>query len=233
MSNPTGGFPSDQPVEEDWTLFDAVADHWSPYLGEVKNVFHVEQSKVVHIDLLLFEPDEEVEFWTLVSAGMAQKPMNVPAQVSDPENYQYAELFMHLPKDWPIDTDGDLSIQDERFWPVFQMLNFAGLPHLTNSWVWGGHTMTDNPPKPLAPNTQFCAAALFPAYTVPEEAEVLQLHDGREIVFLQVAFLYPEELDFTRKHGQAALMEQFERAKLSPEDVFMLNPKRRNAITGR
>lgn len=99
----------------DWALIEAVESHFEPLLGEIELVFHEEESSVVHVDMHLFEATERMP-QVLVTTGMASKPMNVPPQVQNANDYRYAELLLFLPPRWPRGTD---AMDDPRAsWPI-------------------------------------------------------------------------------------------------------------------
>ncbi len=213
-------------VAEDWMLIHAVEDHLRPYFGEIERVFDPESPKVVHIDLHLFEATPEDEFRTFVTTGLAQRPMNVPSDVENPEEYRYAELLLHLPIDWPLEwgVTGDPS----RFWPVEALSALADIPHSRESWIWGGHTMRNKDLEPYDTDTELCAAIVCPSFMMPDEAEVVKVEDGRNVVLLTVAFLYREEFDYCAANGSEAFFDRVEASGLSPFEFFVLDKRRPN-----
>lgn len=212
---------------EDWTLIEAVEDHLRPYFGEVERVFDPKASGAVHIDLHLFETAPEDEFRTLVTTGLAQRPMNVPSEVENPDEYRYAELLLHLPLDWSLES----GIVDDpsRFWPIQALSGLANIPHSRESWIWGGHTMRNKELEPYDADTELCAAIVCPSYLMPDEAEVIKVSDGRNVVLLTVGFLYREEFDFCVENGSEAFFDRLEASGLSPFEFFVLDKKRPNA----
>lgn len=213
--------------EADFELIAAVEAHFEPIFGAVERVFHEEGSRFVHIDIHRFEPlDDGVQAY--VTTGMASRPMNVPAAVPDPGPYRYAELLLFLPPEWP--RDWETLGQPPHFWPLRELTNVARLPHANETWVWGGHTVGNDPCLPFAEDTGLCATLVSPSYLLPEEFETLSLDDGRNVVFLTLAFLYPEEREHARSHGSDSLMRHVRAAGLSPSDFFILNTRRPSVI---
>lgn len=220
--------PGDSLAEtsEDWRLIEAVEEHLRPYFGEVERVFDQSSPGPVHIDLHLFEASPEDELRTFVTTGLAQKPMNVPSEVEDPDEYRYAELLLHLPMDWPLEWG---IVEDEsRFWPIHAMSGLANIPHSRESWIWGGHTMKNGDLEPYSPDTQLCAAIVCPSFLLPDDAEIVKVGDGRSVVLLTVAFIYREEFEFCVENGSEAFFDRIEESGLTPFEFFVLDKKRRN-----
>jgi hypothetical protein len=216
--------------EGDPGLIEAVQGHASKFLGSSRLVYHEAESRFAHIDLHRFGPDEEYGFHTFVTSGMAIRPMNVPREVENPEAYRYAELVLHLPENWPLDW---VTLQKvENWWPLEVLTSLARLPHEREGWVWGGHTLRNGePPEPYSPDTELSAALVLPSYLMPDEFEVLEMEDGREIVFLTVAFLHPDELEYSVRHGSDALLDRVEESGTSLFEFLVLDRSRRSACS--
>lgn len=225
-----GSGPEDFPLPfGDPALIDAVVDHCEQFFGKCAFVWHEVVSEFVHIDLHVFGPDPVTGIQTIVTSGMAEKPMNVPPGVVDGERYRYAELVLQVPATWPVNQQ---TFDDpEQSWPLMQLKAFARLPHMNETWVWGGHTMASNPPEPFCRSSNLCASAIWPSFLLPHEFECLELSDGRDITFLTLGFLYAEELEFSRKHCQEALLERIERKEIPLERFLILDVDRPNVCS--
>ena len=212
----------------DLVLIEAVSQHFEEVLGPIDIVFHEAKSRFVHIDVHRIVVEEGEDICTLFTTGMAEKPMNVPAEVQDPDEYRYAELVLHLPAEWPRDWD-DLK-SPSVWWPIGTMVHLARLAHERESWVWGGHTLAngEDDPSPYAPDVGFCAALVCPSYLLPDDAEIVNVPDGRNVVLLTVAFLYLQEYEFCIEHGAEAFLDRVENFGLSPADFFVLDKSRPN-----
>lgn len=220
------GKPLDPP-SGDPVLIEEVPRHFEEIFGEVAVVYHEKASEFIHLDVFQFDPEPGVKSaYTLVTGGLAAKPMNTPSEIQNRENYLYAELVLHLPEDWPMQWD-ELQ-RPENFWPIAALKSFARLPHERESWIWGGHTLRNGELEPYAADTELCAALLCPSFQLPPKFETLGLSDGREIVFLSLAFLYREEWEFTSKHQSEALFERAKKFGLRPMHFFVLDKSRPN-----
>lgn len=214
-------------TEGDPVLMEAVVRHFEELCGSVEMVYHEQTSTFVHIDIHHFPADSDEDFHTFVTTGMAEKPMNVPSEVPTPENYRYAELVLHLPASWPTEWE-ELS-KPENWWPLQTLQNLARLPHRREGWLWGGHTLRHGDDlEPYADDTQFCAALVCPSFLLPDEFETLTLADGRNIVFLTIAFIYREEFEYCVEHQSDAFFEKIRESGMSPFDFFVLNKNRPN-----
>lgn len=224
-----GNEPEDSlpdPAEGDRALIEAVSQHFERVLGPIETVYHEHQSRFVHIDVHRLAALDGV--CTFFTTGLAERAMNVPANVPDPEQYRYAELVLHLPGDWPVDWD-ELQ-QKENWWPIQTLIALARLPHERESWLWGGHTLLngDTDPIPYAADVGFCAALVCPSYLMPEDSEVVSIGDGRDVVLFTVAFLYPEEYRYCIQHHSEAFLDKVQESGLSPADFFVLDKERPN-----
>jgi hypothetical protein len=211
----------------DIALIEAISDHFEPLFGEVGIVYHEIQSEYIHLDVYRFDPVDEGDGYTFVTCGLAERPMNAPLEIRDRENYLYAELILHLPADWPMEWEEFK--KPENIWPVTTLKSFARLPHERESWIWGGHTLANGDgPEPYTAETELCAALLCPSFQLPEEFETLAMPDGRNIVFLTLAFLYREEWEFTKEHYSDAFFERIRSAGMGPREFYELDKNRRN-----
>jgi hypothetical protein len=212
----------------DLVLIEGVTRHFEEILGPIDIVFHEAKSRFVHVDVHRIAVEEGEDVCTLFTTGMAEKPMNVPSDVQEPDEYRYAELVLHLPADWPREWE-DLKTA-ETWWPVGTLIQLARLPHERESWVWGGHTLLngDGSILPYAGDVGFCAALVCPSYLLPDDAELVNLSDGRQVVLLTLAFIYLEEYEFCVEHGAEAFLDRVENFGLAPVDFFVLDKARPN-----
>lgn len=207
------------PLGDD-VLIEAISDHIDQFFGVEAMVFHEIVSEAVHIDVHVVPPGPERPYLTLVTSGMGERAMDVPASL--PEAPRHVELVMLLPPDWRMETE---NLKDARwFWPLQHIKMLARAPHTWATWFGQGHTMqVHDDLRPFAENTAFCAYMLAPD-PFDEGFSPLPLPDGREITFLMAVPLYAEELAYARAHGTASLVDRF-----CDADVDMvINPARPN-----
>lgn len=180
--------------------------HITRHLGEPSGVFHELFSPNVHIDVHIVPPTPERNFYTLVTSGMSDKPMNSPI----PEA-RFAELVIMLPPDWKLDQD---SFQDEaNYWPVRQLKSLARFPHEFSTWIWAEHTIPNgDPPEPYAVNTGFCGMLISYPLSLPPEFYSLKISEEKEIFYFSLIPLFKDEMDFKLQSGVDALYKSFDKA---------------------
>ena len=88
-------------------------------------VFHELLSDLVHIDVHVICPDEELPFYVLYTTGMSDLPMTLPEEIAEQELYRRSELYLFLPGDWQLGKPGDVAtdIPPEYYWPI-HMIKF-------------------------------------------------------------------------------------------------------------
>jgi len=206
---------------------EAIGAHIERHLGPVSGVFHEIISDLVHIDVHVVPANDQFPYLRLVTSGMSDLPMTVPAEV-DADVPHYMELMVTLPADWPISQD---AFEDERnYWPVRLLKGMARLPHEYDTWLGFGHTIPNgHPSEPYAPGVGFDGAIVLPPVTTPEEFAELVLEDGRTIAFMTLMPLYPEEMDLKLKKGAEALLDRFDAKNI--QDV--IEPGRTNVARKR
>jgi hypothetical protein len=212
-----------EPAIGDSEHIDAIVEHIEEHIGEVAMVFHEIVSDLIHIDVHHVLPDDDRDFHTLITTGMSDRPMTVPEGA---EAFQFAELVMCLPSDWPLTRE---AFADEtNYWPIRLLKTLARLPHEYDTWLGPGHTIPNGGEEelPYAESTRFCCAMIVPAIRFGDDFPLLKTNDGRAIHFYSVWPLLPDETEFKLKHGFDDLMDRlFERGVTDLIDV-----RRRSAV---
>ncbi|MEO0797057.1 MAG: suppressor of fused domain protein [Verrucomicrobiota bacterium] len=201
---------------------ECITDHIEKHIGPIESVFHELVSDAVHIDVHVIAPSNNRPFYTLVTSGMSDRPMNAPA---GREDFRYSELMICLPANWPMSQE-DWQIHDN-YWPVHLLKFMARFPHQQDTWYWSQHTVPNgDPPAPYADNTGMCCAMLAPPLTAPEEFRKLTVNRNKTIHFQAIVPLLLDEMDLKLKKGAEALMEGFQRNRVSE----LLRPRRSSVI---
>ncbi|MGZ3159870.1 MAG: suppressor of fused domain protein, partial [Burkholderiaceae bacterium] len=197
-----------------------ISDHIERYLGEIETVLHEIISDTVHIDVHIVKPSADFPYIRLVTSGMSDLPMTVPAGSGAPE---YVELMLTLPADWKLDQK---SFEDENwFWPVSQLKYLARFPHKFQTWLGWGHTVPNgDPAEPYSPTTKLCGAIVLPSVTVPDAFHTLRIDDKKEITFYAVVPLFKDEMNLKLRSGTDELLKRFGKKGIS--DIF--SPTRSN-----
>jgi hypothetical protein len=207
-----------EPAMGDPDLVEAVGDHLESCFGAEPSVFHELVSDLVHVDVHAVPPSGDRSWTTLVTTGMAEKPMTVPEGLEDA---RFAELVLALPEGWPLEQE---AFDDEsNYWPIRLLKTLARVPHEFDTFLWYGHTVPNgDPPEPYAPNTELCCAFIAPVLRAPEEFRRLELPDGRIVAFYGVVPLYEDEMRYKLEQGSDALVDLFDEAGVTE----LIDPER-------
>jgi len=201
-----------------------ISDHIERHIGPIDSVFHELISPEVHIDVHIVAANAERPFHTLVTSGMSEIAMPVPKEIVD---YQYAEVMICLPKEWPILAIKATPAKGEElnhWWPVRTLRFTARYPHLAKTWLYLDHTLGNEKERPYAPSTQMCATILANPKTIKPMARTMRSRNGKRIQLWAVVPIYQEELDLKLKRGAKELNARFEKHGINE----ILDPSRIN-----
>lgn len=167
------------------------------------------------ITIHVVRADKDRQCVTLFTTGMSALPMTVP---TGNEAFRYAELFLQLPADWPLDAK---SLATSRHgWPIQWLRSSARYPNLHQTWLGGPTTIIANgePPEPLAPEVKFTSLFLIAERDFPRS-------DGETVQLYRLLPLYTEERELEIQSGLPALMLAFDALSLP----FLIDIHRPNA----
>jgi hypothetical protein len=181
-------------------LRDEVIAYFSEHFGPVDElsvieIVPTEPRIVVHA----IPPSEERNHVTLFTTGMSDQPMTVPP---GEDAFQWAELFIQLPRDWNYRAIHDAN----HGWPVHWLRQMAQYPQLNDTWLGGPVALVANgeSPEPLAPNTKFTTLLLMAEHDFTSR-------EGHKIHLYRMTPLYTEERQLEIDEGMPALMLAFDR----------------------
>jgi hypothetical protein len=188
-------------------------------------VLHEHKSSIVHVDLHVVPPNHSRPYFTLLTSGMSDLDMHMPAGLED---LALAEVCLCLPGNWPLSLTDFGWRKPEYFWPIALLRQTARYVHRHKTWFALGHTVGDiEHPAPIDAAEHFTGIILLNPRTFPEGADrVTTEEDGRTIHFLAVIPLLPQEMQFAQKVGSDALEESFSEAGVTE----LLNPQRQSAV---
>lgn len=168
--------------------------------GKIGNVFHEIISPDIHCDIYVIEPTEEQDYYTLVTGGMGAYDMNVSEHFNSPQN---AELVIHLPKDWNLQSK-----EEEDYWPLRWLKLLARLPIEQETFLGWGHTI---PTGEALEGTNFKGFLLVSADDKNNSDEIacVQLPTEREVYFYHIIPIYEEEMYFKLENDAGNLLELF------------------------
>jgi hypothetical protein len=185
---------------------EAISAHIEKFAGEPETVFHELVSDKVHIDVHFVPPQAGRDFHTLVTSGMSDRPMIVPAGCED---RRFAELLLCLPAGWKLTQE---DFKDERnYWPVRLLRFLARFPHEYETWLGLGHTIPNGDPPEQFCDTKFCCALIAPPRLFAPEFATLQVAPDKPVHFLAVLPIFREEMELKLNKGADALWEKFDR----------------------
>jgi hypothetical protein len=196
------GRPYEGPISAgDPELQEAVWDHVEEHLGPITAMMHF-GAEAVSVDILWVAPSEDRQFHTLVTCGMAERPMNLPL---DAPELRHAELVISLPPSWPLLTDG--CIPPESRWPFRLIGGTALYAHRAATWLWMGHTLTyPDQEAPFACGTALACAVLSLPRQLPTDFHRLRTGPDRTISFYNAIPIYREELEIAMRSNSISLL---------------------------
>jgi uncharacterized protein len=158
----------------------------------------------VHVAINVIPPGNGHPCLTLFTTGMSNRPLKTPA---GQEMYQYAELAMHLPADWPHPRTASPS--DDSLWPVEWLRQLAYFPHLQDTWLGGKMTIISSaePPVPLGANTKQTCLLLVADFL---SCSPMLLENGKTVWMYLVYPIYTEERDLEKEQGMVALLQRLQ-----------------------
>lgn len=159
-------------------------------------VYHEIVSDDIHLDIMVYRPTEYRPYYKLCTSGLGAYRMPLSDEEKDDGQPERAELMMYLPADWKLmlSEEDEAVFQDENnYWPIRLLKDFARMPLQDGCWIGYGHSMSNEDGRPLAPNTTFSAAVLC---MPPEEFCVTNLPTGKSVVHYLVVPITAEELQF-------------------------------------
>ncbi|GIH08702.1 hypothetical protein Rhe02_67690 [Rhizocola hellebori] len=209
-------------VDGDEETARAIEAHIERYFGPIAFVWHEIVSDLVHIDVHVVEPTPQRPYFVLVTSGMSDRPMNVPAAA---EVSPFAELMLCLPETWPLNAD---AFEDENaYWPIRWLKMVARLPHEYNTWIGEWHSVPNgDPAEPFASKTPFAGVLVAPMVRCEPEANTIVTESGKEISLLALVPLHRAEIDLKVARGTDALLDAFD--AISVSEIF--DPARPSAV---
>jgi len=202
--------------------------HLEQHIGEYDTIFHEEKSDFVHVDVHVIPPDaaSDRNFYTCVTSGMSDMPMNVP---DDCQSLQYAELLICLPPNWPMTKEAFIE-SDDNYWPIRWLRELARYPYLAQTWIFVDHTIpNDDPPQPLASNTMMSGMLIGFPFFFGEGFFELKVSDEKTIHFLQLFPVYQAEMEHCMVHGAESLWDKIFQ-KYSDDCLELIDPRRARIV---
>jgi len=201
-----------------------IIEHIEYHLGKIESVYHEPITNLVHIDINYVKPSDRYPFHIFITSGMSDLPMTVP---EGSEEHKFAELFILLPKDWPVPTENFQIVEDAfkneiYYWPIRWLKIIARFPHEFKTWIGWGHSIPNGEAaSPFAENTKLGCLLLLPSISLPVDFLELVINPEKTVKFYCLYPLYKEEMEYRIRKGTDRLLERFDRFKIS--DVIIIN----------
>jgi len=178
---PSFGFPEKPTLP----FIQAREELYHAFFGRKSTVMHELQPLAPHVDVYIFEPEGPRTFFTLVTGGMSDIPMNAPENV----DIRRAELILYAKE------------PKERYVELMRWL--AHLVHDQRTWFTPGSTMTNGqPPSPIFEGSDADCYFFMPSPLEPDNTLAEKLRIERETVtFLWLVPVTMAECEFIRNNG--------------------------------
>lgn len=198
-----------------------IADHLDEFFDEnLMTVFHEISTLDLHLDVYLIEP-KNVSFKILMTSGMSTLKMNVSEQAENPQELEFAELMMLIPKD--IEFDQLYTAKNKNDWIITILKRTAKFPHFYDTWLGIGHSIqAEEDMTPYGSDTDFVGALVLPSVTFDEKFTKIN-KNGRQINIYNVFPLYKNELEYKIENGYNKLLDFL--IKANAKEVLDLNRK--------
>ena len=162
----------------------------------------------------------------LVTQGMSNYAMNVPADNPAAAALRFAELFFRLPWEWP--TDEESMKEPKNRWPLDWLFRIARWPFENNSYLGQAAIIANgDPPEPLVEGLPFTCLLVTPSN---DEYGRWEVSADKVVQFYWVCPIYTEERDFERRYGVKQLVRRIWKAMCvnDPDFPECLDPNREN-----
>ena len=202
------GFTGEKAVE-----FGKLRDEvYKQRFGEAKQVFHEVVPLIPHIDVMEYSrAGKDGPVCTLVTSGMSDLAMNVPAKTEAPRR---VELILYCREAKP-------EFADTMRW-------LAHFPHDQKTWIGAFHTIPNgNPPAPMWGSLILDTIFLLPPLVAKDVTlrEDLIL-DGEGVDFLWVVPVTTAECNLKLEKGSDALLDLFQENR----HPYVFDPNRKSYV---
>lgn len=221
--SPQANQPTDMAVN-----LEAIEDHLERFIGEPEHVIDDLASEYVHLDVLVYTPNADRDYYLLVTSGASDLRMNVCEPV-DQKEWSRVELVLALPRkmgDPLFDAMGKGQDPGELFWPIGELKYLGKFSHANDTWIGPGHTFGGDDSPAFSPDTRLNSLFFDWPELLPEDAWSFALQNGDTLNFYGVVFLYPEELKFKQEHSTDELRDLLEISDVCE----LLDPHRKSAV---
>jgi Suppressor of fused protein (SUFU) len=134
---------------------DEIIYHMARHFGPVEPLSLQEIVPVTGIAIHVIRPHSDDNL-ILFTTGMSDRKQSVP---KGQEEFQYTELMLRLPGDWPLER----LEEPANFWPIEWLKKIAWYPHDNETWLGGPFAIIANgePPESLGADTKLSCLLLL------------------------------------------------------------------------
>jgi Suppressor of fused protein (SUFU) len=200
------------PDEKIWHLRKMRDEVYQRRFGEAKSASHELIPLVPHIDVMEYSRSgDNGSVCTLVTSGMSDLAMNVPAKTEAPRRVELILYCRELNQEY-IDT----------------MRWLAHFPHDQKTWIGAFHTIPNgNPPAPLwGSNILDTLFLLPPIVKKDKDLQDELILDGDGVHFLWVVPLTTSECNLKLAKGSDAILDMFQKNR----HPHVFDPHRKNYV---
>lgn len=195
-----------------------VLDFISKHFGVPVKMFRYQdengQSQPHPINCLLIPPDEQNDFFKIVSTGIGAY-RGIDKNRND--IVHRIEMAAFLPSELSVEE-----IENKYAWIARIMRQFGEMIQLEGSWLDAGHTVAYG--DVLDSSVSYNGVIFNDVFVDTPEREKCMLPCGEEVHFLRFIPLYEEEMIFKIENGYPALFRKLE--QLPPEQIDVIIPDR-------
>lgn len=183
------------------------ANNDKDYLSEVADAFGQVHEDVIHqivpddfpVSIHVVEAPSHL---TLITSGMRNYAMPAPEEMKDTAR---AELFIHLPNDWPWRDVSD----PNHFWPISWLQELSKIAFRRQRWLGAPVAVFSNerPDDFLSPDNRFTGMLAITERKFNVSGNAIQLY--------RLLPLYWEEIQLEQSQGFPALLNLFDQREIS------------------
>jgi hypothetical protein len=153
-------------------------------------VWHSNDDKDPHVDVYVFRPWGNRDYWTLVTGGMSNLRQAIPEGAPDFIRPR-TEILLYLNKMQP--------------WAARALKRLAEYPFEKETFLCWWHSISNGEPIPILPPADFNTFFLLPPYFEDPQAFNLLEIEGDPVSFLWAHPITDAELRYKEEHGGKAL----------------------------
>lgn len=190
------------------------SEHYEWVDDHINNFFPNAEIRVFH-EFLAFDFKVHVYFIKLkdqpynifLTAGMSTLAMQVPEQIENKDELQFAEMMILVPKEINFDDYVVLNGKHKFEFIISMLKETARFPHHYNSWIGIGHSIAANEDfRPYDKNTKYVGGLILPSATFDDDFTEIR-REGRVINLYTFFPLYKNEIEFKIESGYDALFD--------------------------